>query len=68
MDIAWAGEVSPYPFEEKNIWRRKLDDAATNVNLFQMNHTGDIKVEKYCLWRWDYWGYGVWILMRCKFD
>lgn len=29
------------------MWRRKLDDAAVNANLFQMNHTGDIMSEKY---------------------
>lgn len=29
--------------------RRKLDDAAVNANLFEMNHTGDITVEKYWL-------------------
>lgn len=47
MDIAWAGELTPYHWNKRKMCRRKLDDAAVNANLFEMNHTGDIIVEKY---------------------
>jgi hypothetical protein len=36
---------------KRKMWRRRLDDAAVNANLFQMNHTGDIIVEKYWFWK-----------------